>query len=193
MLYSSFNKIFVLFVVLQLVGLTHAQPYGSDDWMDMGRDNNDKYQMYLNRSALKFVGAEVYSTYKTEYRTEQKSKQGFSYNISLSNFIIDCNNDNSIFIKTDLINSSGKIVDTFSISKEFGQWKKIPAGSFLGMTSSKYCPQVLEAIKGKSIKSIQGQIPTSGEKINGSNQKCAALGFKEGSSAFERCLSQLNN
>jgi hypothetical protein len=161
--------------------------------MDMGRDNNDKYQMYLNRSALKFVGAEIYSTFKSEYRSEQKSKQGYSYNISLSNFIIDCNNDNSIFIKTDLINSYGKIVDTFSISKEFGQWKKIPAGSFLGMTSSKYCPQVLEAMKTNSKKNTPGQISTSGEKINVSSQKCVALGFKEGSSAFERCLSQLNN
>jgi len=193
MLYSFLYKFFSLFVVFQFVGHAHAQPYSSDDWMDMGRDNNDKYQMYLNRSALKFVGAEIYSTFKSEYRSEQKSKQGYSYNISLSNFIIDCNNDNSIFIKTDLINSYGKIVDTFSISKEFGQWKKIPAGSFLGMTSSKYCPQVLEAMKTNSKKNTPGQISTSGEKINVSSQKCVALGFKEGSSAFERCLSQLNN
>jgi hypothetical protein len=186
-------KFIVLIVVVQFSNLVHAQYYGSDDWMDMGRDTNDKYQMYLNKSALKFVDAEFYATFKSEYKSEQKSKQGISYTTVVANNIIDCKNDSFILLKTELINSSGKVIDTFSISREFAQWKKIPSGSFLGMTSNKYCSQALDAYNSNSRKPSQGQIPTSGEKINGSNQKCVALGFKEGSSAFDRCLSQLNN
>lgn len=187
------NKLFVFLVAFNCSSVAYAQYYGADDWMDMGRATNDKFQMYLNKSALKFIDTEIYSSFKAEYRSEQQSKQGFSYTTSISNFVIDCKNETSIFLKTDLINSSGKVIDTWTISKEFGEWKKIPPGSFLGMTSKKYCQQALEVHNANSKRPASVQIPTSNDKINGSSQKCLALGFKEGSSAFDRCMSQLNN
>ena len=178
-------------IILLVTSLNlHAQatPLG-DDWISMGKDANDKLVMYINRSSLKFKNGEIAITFRSEFKTENKTAQGVSYNYIVTNRLIDCRNESSLLLKVEYFNKSNKVINEDFVSKEFAKWDKISPKSFLSMASEKYCPEALR----QPNSSGKGGSTDLDLKRNQAFEKCKALGFVSESAPLERCVSQLSN
>jgi len=180
--------LYIVLVLSSLNSLAQTTPLG-DDWISMGKDSNDKLIMYINRSSLKFKNGEIAITFRSEYKAENKTPQGLSYNYIVTNRLIDCKNDSSLLLKVEYFNKANKIVNEDFVSKEFAKWDKISPKSFLSMASEKYCPEALR----QPSPSEKGKQTDPDPKKSQAYEKCKALGFISESAPFERCVSQLTN
>jgi|GEM_PF-3429590 len=165
----------------------------TDNWISLGRDEKAEFTYYIDPSKNKKINEELIYISKIDLASPKSLAANKSYDSMIQENIVNCRDSTYAVVRTEYLNSSGIVVDKSVLSKEFSTFNSMSPSSFVGRVSKRYCDDIYLNANQKNNNQSNNLInrTISGNKDSEFASKCELLGFKKGTSPFERCFKQL--